>query len=146
MEQFFEFYTNHPFLFLAFTVVSGLLVWNLYGSSLQGFQHLQPAEAIRIINHEGAMILDIREQNEIEQGYIVNSIHVPLGTLTEKLKNLEKYRTRPIIISCLSGHRSARAGAILKKNGFEKVYALKGGVTAWRNASLPLVSGKIKKV
>lgn len=142
MQQLPEFVANHSFLVLIFVMVTGLLLWNLFGGMLQNFEQLAPLEAIQLINHEEALVLDVREENEYSQGHILNSAHVPLGSLNNNLKRLEKYRERSILISCLSGHRSGQACNMLKKNGFEKVYNLRGGMTAWRNADLPVASGK----
>jgi rhodanese-related sulfurtransferase len=142
MEQFIEFVGHHTYLFLAFSMVSGLLIWNILNDQITGIKSLLPQEAILLINHEEAIILDVREENEYLQGHILNSIHIPLNTLSDKINRLEKYRNRPIIASCMSGNRSARACSTLKKNGFEQVHNLKGGVIAWQNANLPLTKGK----
>jgi rhodanese-related sulfurtransferase len=142
MEQFVEFAGNHPGLFLAFAIVSGLLVWSFLGDSLAGVNSLLPQEATMLINHEDAIVLDVREDSEYAQGHILNSVHIPLSLLSEKISRLEKYRNRPIIASCRSGNRSGSACRQLKKNGFEKVHNLKGGIMAWQNASLPLAKGK----
>jgi rhodanese-related sulfurtransferase len=127
MEQFVEFAGNHPGLFLAFAIVSGLLVWSFLGDSLAGVNSLLPQEATMLINHEDAIVLDVREDSEYAQGHILNSVHIPLSMLSEKISRLEKYRNRPIIASCRSGNRSGSACRQLKKNGFEKVHNLKGG-------------------
>lgn len=142
MEQFIEFVGHHPYLFLAFSVVSGVLIWNILSDQITGIKSLLPQEAILLINHEEAIILDVREENEYVQGHILNSIHIPLNTLSDKMARLEKYRNRPIIASCMSGNRSARACSTLKKNGFDQIHNLKGGVIAWQNANLPLTKGK----
>ncbi len=142
MEQFIEFAGNHPGLFIAFALVSGLLIWNLLGEQLTGVKPLMPQEAISLINHENALVLDVREENEYTQGHILNALHIPLKTLSSKINRLEKHRNRPIIAGCMSGNRSGHACRLLKKNGFEKVHNLKGGIIAWQNANLPLAKGK----
>jgi rhodanese-related sulfurtransferase len=142
MEQFLEFVGNHQFLFLALGMVGGLLVWNLFNDSIGGAKSLLPTDAILLINHEDAVVLDVREENEYVQGHILNSIHIPLSMLSDKMGRLEKYRHRPIIASCMSGNRSSRACQVLKQNGFEHIHNLKGGIIAWQNANLPLTKGK----
>ena len=141
MEQFVEFAGNHPELFVALGVVVGLLVWNLLASQISGIKALLPHEATFLINREDAIILDVREENEYTQGHILNSIHIPLSALVSKISRVEKYRNRPIIASCMSGNRSGKACSLLKKNGFEKIHNLKGGIIAWQNANLPLTKG-----
>jgi len=142
MEQLIEFAGNHPELFMAFFFVLGLLVWNFLSEQISGIASLAPQESILLINHEDAIVIDVREDNEYAQGHILNSIHIPLSTLSGKLARLEKYRSKPIIASCMSGNRSGRACSILKKNGFENLHNLKGGIVAWQNANLPLSKGK----
>ncbi len=142
MEQFVEFIGNHPVLFLAFTAVLSLLIWNILGEQLSGIKPLLPQEATLLINHDDAIVLDVREESEHVKGHILNSVHIPLSTLSGKITRLEKYRNRPIIASCMSGNRSGQACRLLKKNGFEKIHNLKGGIIAWQNASLPLAKGK----
>jgi rhodanese-related sulfurtransferase len=144
LEQFVEFAGNHSELFLAFSVVFGLLVWNILGDKLTGVVPLLPQQATLLINHENALVLDVREDNEYTQGHILNSLHIPVNQLSAKIDKLEKYRNRPIIASCKSGSRSSHACRMLKKNGFERVHNLKGGIMAWENASLPLTKLKNK--
>ena len=143
-QQFIEFVGNHVYWFVALSVVLGLFVWSFLGDMVTGVKPLVPSEATLLINHENAVVLDVREDNEYAQGHILNSVHIPLSTLSNKMERLEKYRNRPIIASCMSGNRSGRACGVLKKNGFEKVHNLKGGIIAWQNASLPLTKGKTK--
>ncbi|OQW93676.1 MAG: hypothetical protein BWK79_09875 [Beggiatoa sp. IS2] len=142
LYQLTEFMGHHPLLFTALFVVLGLLLWDLVNAQLYGAESLLPHEATLLINREDAIVLDVREDSEYKQGSILNAVHIPLSHLANSLNRLEKYRNRPIIASCLSGNRSVRACATLKKHGFEKIYNLKGGIYAWQNASLPLTKTK----
>jgi rhodanese-related sulfurtransferase len=142
MEHLPEFVANHTGLVLAFAVVAGLLAWNLFGAGLAGFIQAEPGEVVRLINHEDATVVDVRENHEYADGHILNSIHIPLSSLSGQIGKLEKYRQRPLILSCQSGHRSAHACRILKQNGFENIYNMRGGMTAWHNANLPVKKGK----
>ncbi len=140
--QLLEFVSRHPFLVAGFVGVGVLVLWSLLGFGLGGAQTLVPQQAALLINHEDAIVLDVREDSEYVQGHILNAIHIPLSTLSGKIDKLNKYRDRPIIASCMTGNRSSSACSTLKKNGFESLYNLKGGVMAWQNANLPLVKGK----
>ncbi len=142
MEQFIEFVGNHPLLFFSFAGVLGLLVWNIFGDSIQGINNITAQEATLKINHEEALVIDVREDNEFVEGHILDAMHIPLGSLSAKIKSLEKYRQHPIIVSCRSGNRSGHACHVLKKNEFEQVFNLKGGVIAWETAGLPLTKGR----
>jgi rhodanese-related sulfurtransferase len=142
MAQFIEFMGNHPIEFMVLGVIIGLLAWNILGEQLTGIQPLLPQEATLLINHDDAVVIDVREETEYTQGHILNAINIPSSALSSKINRLEKYRSHPIIISCMSGSRSAVACKRLKKEGFMQVHNLKGGIIAWQNANLPLVKGK----
>ena len=137
--QFLEFMGNHPILFLSLFIVIGYLVWDVFGTQILGISSVQPYQAISMINHQEAIILDVREESELAHGRILNAVHIPLTVLMKnQLHSLERYRDRPIIVSCAHGNRSVRSCMVLKKNGFTKIHNLKGGITAWEEANLPL--------
>ena len=138
MEQYIEFAGNHPFLVAGFFAVASLLIWSYIGPRFRNYKAITPFEATRLINHEDAVFLDIREQNEYGGGHVINSVHIPMSLLDKRLSELEKHRGKPIIVGCRSGSRSGQVCARLKKNGFETVYNLGGGLTAWESANLPL--------
>ncbi len=138
MEHFPEFVTNHLFLFSLLVAISSLLIWNLFGNAMSGISQVIPMEATRLINHENAVILDLRSENNFKEGHIINAINIPAERLSERQNELQKYKERHVILYCNNGTESARATHILKHNGFEKIHCMKGGLLAWRNANLPL--------
>ena len=138
MEQFIEFFGNHTILSAGWVALFLLVIYSFIGARLRGYQNANPAMATNLINREEAVIVDVREDNEYAKGHIINSIHVPLAYLKERLKELEKYKSKPVIVGCKTGQRSGQACATLKKEGFEHVYNLSGGVTAWQADNLPL--------
>ena len=138
MDQYIEFIGNHYILSAAWIGVFILIIYSFLGAKLRGYQTANPTQATQLINHSDAVVVDVREENEYLKGHIVNSIHVPMSYLNERLKELEKYKDKPIIVGCRSGQRSAQACATLKKHGFESVYNLTGGVMAWQSDNLPL--------
>ena len=137
MEQLLEFAGNHPLLIGAFVVVSSALVWNFI-SEPGGKHAVDPLGATALINHEDAVVLDVRSMAEFKDGHILNAVNVPLNGLSNNLKQLEKYRDKPIVAVCRSGSRSGSACSLLRKHGFEKVKNLRGGMMAWESASLPV--------
>jgi rhodanese-related sulfurtransferase len=141
MERLLEFIANHLFLFSLLVAIVSLLLWNIFAGALGGSQ-IVSAEVTRLINHENAEILDIRSPEEFEKGHIINAVNIEVKTLGEREKELEKYKDKTLIICCGQGHESVRIARSLKMKGFEKLYSLKGGITAWLNANLPLTKGK----
>jgi len=138
MDRYVEFFSNHFILGSAWLAVAGMLIFSFFGSRLRGFASVNPARATQLINREDAVVLDVREDNEYRDGHIVNSLHIPVSYLKDRLKDLEKYRDKPIIVGCRSGQRSSQACAMLRKQGFNSVYNLSGGIMAWKNDNLPL--------
>ena len=126
-------------LALALVVIVALLVMDAYKRKLLGFQDIKPQEAVRLINHEGAIPLDVREDKEFDEGHILNALHIPYGLIEKRLAELESYKNQPLIVYCRSGQRSAQASSVLRKQGFEHVYKLSGGMMAWRSADLPMI-------
>ena len=137
MEQLLEFAGNHTLLVGAFLAVLTALAWNLI-TDAGGKNAVDPLAATAMINHEDAVVLDVRSMKEFQDGHIVNSINIPLNGLGNNLKQMEKHRGKPVVTVCRSGSRSGSACAILRKNGFENVKNLRGGMLAWENANLPV--------
>lgn len=138
MEQLIEFILNHWLLSLAALVLLVLLVASAARDRLLGFREIKPAEAVRLINHEDAIVLDTRNRDEFAGGHILNAINIPLPDLGNQVNELNAGHGRPVLVCCRTGQRSARASSILKKNGIGTIYKLTGGLMAWESAGLPL--------
>lgn len=133
-----EFATNHYILSISWLVTAGVLVYSFFGASLRGYSSASSAMTTQLINREQAVVLDIREENEYLNGHIINSIHIPVSYLADRIGELDKYKGKPIIVSCRSGQHAGQACAILKKQGFENLYSLSGGMMAWQSDNLPV--------
>ena len=121
------------------TISSGLmLLWSFFGNRVRGVKDVDSAEALQLINHKNAIILDVREESEYKSGHLLNSKWIPLGKLAERIGELERYREQSIVVVCRSGQRSASACAALGKQGFTQAYNLSGGVIGWQKSNLPL--------
>lgn len=103
------------------------------------FGQLQPQELVHLMNRESAAVVDIRDRQAFQQGHIVGSIHLPHAELLKNPSVLDKYKNRPIIIVCAGGQKAAEVATQLKKNNFETVRVLSGGIHAWKSAQMPLV-------
>ena len=99
---------------------------------------LTPVQATLMINREDAIVVDVRDQAEYLQGHIPNAKHIPIAALEKRADDLAKYKSSPIILCCAVGNRSAGALGTLRKQGFEKVYNLQGGMNAWQQAGQPV--------
>lgn len=137
MEQYLEFASNHILLVGSFFIVAGLIMANEFSLATRGFRDITPAEATRLLNHEDALMLDVRTVNEFRDRHIIGCTHIPLNELGSRLGELEKHRNSHVIAYCRSGNRSVTACKTLHKAGFEHVHNLGGGILAWENANLP---------
>lgn len=95
-----------------------------------------PEEALRR-QQAGALIVDVREPEEWRAGHIPGAVHVPLGELSGRVRELDP--ERELILVCRSGNRSAQATALLQQAGFRQVYNLAGGLIAWGRHRLPII-------
>lgn len=141
MEQFFTFLLKNPFNMLLFgtaVVTGGMLIWPLFNRLFRAGSEVSTLEAVQLINRRDAVVVDVRESGEYAAGHVAGSRHIPESQLAGRMKELEKFKSRPIIVSCRSGTRSASAGAILRKHGFGEVFVLRGGIAAWQQAGMPL--------
>jgi rhodanese-related sulfurtransferase len=133
-----QFVIQNWYLFLALVVIVYLLLAGPITRSLLGIKTLPVSQAVQLMNHESAVVVDVREPDEFRTGHIPNAINIPLGSLTERIKDIEKYKTTPVLLSCRTSQRSARAATILSKRGFIAAHILAGGITAWQGANLPI--------
>lgn len=139
LQQLLNFGTHHLALILAFVVVLILLLIFELHSKLTGVPAASPQQTTLLMNHNDALVLDIRDNASFAKGHILGSTNVPLAELENNLNKLEKYKDKPVILSYTMGQHHHKVAHILKKHGFTDLYHLKGGVAAWQQAGLPLV-------
>jgi rhodanese-related sulfurtransferase len=135
MEQLLEFAGNHPFLVAALFVTLALLVAH---TLLGGKNSIDPQQATLMMNHEDAVVVDVRPMADFGKGHIKSAVNIPINGFSNQVGQLEKNKDRPIIVSCRSGNQSQMACRQLRKAGFEKVFNLRGGIMAWEAANLPV--------
>ena len=126
-------------MWIALAVVSGaMLLWPMIMGG--GSSGVSPGQATLLLNREDAVVIDVRESGEWTTGHIANARHVALSQIDKQLGDLEKFKSRPVIVCCASGNRSSSACSKLRKAGFEKVFNLSGGIGAWKEAGLPVTT------
>ncbi len=132
---------NWHLLLVAF-VSGGLLVWPMVRKS-GGGGAVSPNEAVRLINREKGVLVDVSEPDEYAAGHAAGAKNVPVGQL-EKPKELPSNKALPILLLCPTGARAGRSAALLRKAGYEKAVAVAGGTPAWREAGLPIDKAPLK--
>jgi rhodanese-related sulfurtransferase len=114
----------------------GMLLWPVIQGGARG--GLGANDAVHLINREKAVVVDVCEPEEFAQGHIGGARNVPLGQLEQRLPEVVKNKSLPVILVCATGARAQRALSTAKKLGYEKAQALGGGLKAWKDANLPV--------
>ena len=130
---------NWPLILLAL-VSGGMLLWPIVKGGAAGGNAVGTAEAVRLINREKGVLIDVCEPAEFAIGHASGARNVPLGQI-DGAKALPTNKALPVLVLCATGARSSRAVAQLRKAGFEKAVAVAGGTAAWREAQLPVEKG-----
>jgi glyoxylase-like metal-dependent hydrolase (beta-lactamase superfamily II)/rhodanese-related sulfurtransferase len=94
----------------------------------------------RLDEHKTLVLLDVREEQELtgELGHLPGVKHIPIGSLTGRLWELEECKEADLVTICRSGGRAHSAAQILMQAGFKSVYVMAGGMTAWTKAGFPV--------
>ena len=134
---------RNPILSLALAGLTVAIVANEVAVLLRGYKALKPAELTALMNTiEDAVVVDISPSADFEKGHIAGSRNVQASQFGPEHKLVAAARQKPVVVVCRSGMTAQGAAKKLKKAGFEQVYVLDGGIAAWRQADLPLVTGR----
>lgn len=123
-------------LILVALISGGMLLWPMIRGGVAGGVSTQ--EAVRLINREKAVVVDVCEADEFAQGHIGGARNVPMAQLERRLPEVVKNKAVPLILVCAGGGRAQRALGTAKKLGYDKAQALAGGLKAWKDANLPV--------
>jgi len=144
MDKFLEFAGNHTLLVFALVTTFLLVIFTELRRKASGMLAVPPTDAVKLINND-AVVIDLRSMEAYSNGHIVNAKSVPMDELAGRMGKLDKLKKKPVIAVCESGITSTKAVNTLRNSGFESVYGLKGGMAAWGQAGLPVVTGKKTK-
>ncbi len=133
MHQLTEFIVNHWVLWLCLAGIILLLLATEAQAKLAQGQALAPFQAVSLMNHEEAIVIDIRSRDLFKKGHIINAVNIS----AEDLKKSDKYHNKNIILVCDNGQNSQNLSSQLKKQGFTQINVIKGGLSAWTQAELP---------
>ena len=144
MDTYLEFAGNHTLLVSALFFSFFLLVFTELRRKAAGITNIEAAEAVTLINADAAVI-DIRSADSFAQGHIARAKNIPFDELQANVEKIDALKTNTVIAVCNAGVTSSKAVDIFRKHGIESVYGLKGGMTAWSQAGMPVVTAKKTK-
>jgi rhodanese-related sulfurtransferase len=131
-----QFFIDNALLIAVAFVSGGMLLWPLLRARAAG-PALTTLQATQLINNKHAQVVDVRDAADFARGSLPNAKNIPLAEL-EKRAAKELKKERPVIVLCNSGNIAGRAAAQLRAAGLPEVYVLAGGISAWREAGLPV--------
>ena len=143
MDRFIEFAAKEWSLFLAAALILAMLSHSLYRDITKKHKKIIPARAVALMNSNEVIVVDVREAKEFNENHIGESRHIPLDKITDRASELEKFKDKPILLTCKTGARSDLACIKLTKLGFTDLYSLDTGIDGWLEANLPI--SKINK-
>lgn len=123
-------------LVLVAATSGALLLWP--GIAAGTRSGLTPDAAVQLMNREKAVVVDVSETEEFAAGHIAGAKNVPVNQLEQRLPEVVKNKTVPLILVCASGARAQRCLATAKSLGYDKAVVLGGGLRAWKEANLPV--------
>ncbi len=94
-------------------------------------------QAQELIASDSPAIVDVREQEEWDEGHLPGAVHVPRGHLESRIEGAVPDRSQSVVVYCASGSRSAFAAKTLEELGYDNVASLAGGFTDWKRNGLP---------
>ncbi|MCF1428665.1 MAG: rhodanese-like domain-containing protein [Shewanella sp.] len=143
MQEYIEFFKANPMLSLAWVGLFIAVIVMTVKSAFSRVKNIGNQELSILVNREDAKVVDVRAKEEFKKGHIVDALNVPMADIkNNQLSVLEKFKSTPIVLVCNTGMTSSQAAQLLAKQGFESLLNLKGGMSDWQAANLPVKKSK----
>jgi sulfur-carrier protein adenylyltransferase/sulfurtransferase len=110
---------------------------DLLQQTREEIEEIGAAQARELVEEDEAAVVDVRERDEWEEGHLPRAVHIPRGHLESRIEGAVPDKSRPVLLYCASGNRSAFAAKTLEELGYENVLSLAGGFTDWKRNGLP---------
>jgi rhodanese-related sulfurtransferase len=132
-------------LLIGLAIGSGTaLLWPMLNRNAGGVANVSATEAVVLMNRSKPLILDVRNAEEFAAGHIQGAKHIPVAELAGRMKEIEKFKDKPVLVHCQKGLRAKAACGILRGQQFTQLHNLQGGLDTWIEAKLPLVKQSVK--
>jgi hydroxyacylglutathione hydrolase len=118
-------------------LAEGMQGWRTSGGEIERIMQWTVSELYeRRRSEHDLLVLDVRQPGEWQSGHVPEAKHIAGGKLTEQIEEVP--RDRPVAVYCGSGYRSSVATSVLKANGYQQVFNVLGGFSAWQTCGLPV--------
>ena len=93
------------------------------------YEDVNVEQAKNLIDNDEVVIIDVRTQEEFDEGHIPNAMLIPVDEIDNVMEEMDKDTS--YLMVCRSGNRSAMASELLAKNGFQHIKNMEGGMNKW---------------
>lgn len=129
-------FLSQNFGYVALMLISaGMILWPEIDRLINGGSEVSTLEATLLMNQKRAIVLDVRATGDFQKAHIPGARHIPESEIKTRMTELSKFKERPVV---LVGARPATAMRTLKTAGFAEIVQLRGGMSAWLEAGLPV--------
>ncbi len=134
--EFFTFISEQYLLVGVLLVLIYVFIWN---EKRRGGKTFSSHQVVRMMNNDEAVLVDVRDLAEYEQGHIANALHLPHGKVQERWEELLPHKEKTVILVDKMGQHAGTVGSFLNTKEFN-VGRLGGGMSEWQGQNLPVVS------
>lgn len=145
MDLLLSFAANNSLLVAGIAAVILAIVGNEILIVVRGGYRLAPTDAVRLINDQSPMVVDVRQPADYKRGHLLGALNLPFNRMDDRLTELGKSKEAPLLLYCALGGVSAQAVQKLKKEGFSNLHVIRGGINNWQAANLPVTVGEEKR-
>lgn len=128
----------------------GIDAWMEAGNHAESVQQIDVHDLRHKLSTNGLQVLDVRDDEEWDEGHIENAHFLPYTRMVEQLTSpamlgtLQLQKEQTVAVTCATGKRSSTAISIMKREGFKRLYNVTGGMEAWEAAGFPMLDGEGK--
>ena len=140
MQQLTQFLNHNWAMSTALVIIFFLILLNEIQFLRKKGKEVSPQNAVHLINHDNAIIIDLRDKENYLKNHIIDAINASAEDF--KQKKMARYKDKTIILVCDKGLKSASLSTQLRDQGFNNLLVLSGGMQAWHSAQLPTIKGK----
>jgi len=137
MDRVLEFVSHHPWLATATVMLAAAIVVYEMRARAESLVSVSPQELIRLMN-QGALLLDLRPQEQYQAGHVSGARQMNSEQILSAADTLRKHKEKAVVVYDEGGSIGASAVRQLAAQGFTRVFALRGGLAAWRADNLPI--------